>query len=217
MLDICLEDSGFFSVALLTEQRMAKRITVNPQWLHGPWNAGWALDVHTLSSHPLLTGGFDTARTEIGELLYRLKYRDEWDALGPLADAAADFLRTRIILRDLFAIVPAPPSTDRLRQPVAELAEQIGQRVNLPVMADYLEKTRRTPPLKNVHDSESRQQLLKGSFRIKEQSLSGQRILLFDDLFRSGETLGELTRVSLEQGRVERVYVLTLTRTRSNR
>jgi competence protein ComFC len=39
-------------------------------------------------------------------------------------------------------------------------------------------------------------------------------VLLFDDLYRSGETLAEATRTLQEQGRVQRVYVLTVTRTR---
>ncbi|MFL5384242.1 MAG: hypothetical protein ACJ8GN_17105 [Longimicrobiaceae bacterium] len=42
-------------------------------------------------------------------------------------------------------------------------------------------------------------------------------MLVFDDLFRSGETLNEITHTLMEQGKVDRVYVLTLTRTRSLR
>jgi predicted amidophosphoribosyltransferase len=42
-------------------------------------------------------------------------------------------------------------------------------------------------------------------------------IILFDDLYRSGETLGEITRTLMSKGKIDRVYVLTITRTRSLR
>lgn len=48
---------------------------INPQKIDGNWRAGWALDVHTLSSRPLLgINNFDTKRTELGEWVYQLKY-----------------------------------------------------------------------------------------------------------------------------------------------
>jgi len=54
-------------------------VEINPKIITGCWTEGFALDFHTLSSefigddeygHPQ----FDTKRSEIGELLYRLKY-----------------------------------------------------------------------------------------------------------------------------------------------
>jgi competence protein ComFC len=51
-------------------------VKTSPKKLKGPWEDGYALDIHTISSefighnefgHPQ----FDTKRTEIGELLYR--------------------------------------------------------------------------------------------------------------------------------------------------
>jgi hypothetical protein len=51
-----------------------------------PWVDGYVLDYHTISSTP--TGDpyyrFDTKRTEIGELLFRMKYRAGGNAV--LAD-----------------------------------------------------------------------------------------------------------------------------------
>jgi hypothetical protein len=55
---------------------------VRPRKISGKWRKGFALDLHTVSStfvghdeygHPR----FDTERTEIGELLYRLKNRSD--------------------------------------------------------------------------------------------------------------------------------------------
>ncbi len=57
----------------------------------GPWDNGFSLDKHTLSSvytgdnqygHPT----FDTTRTEVGESLYRLKYRHDYSQVKVIAN-----------------------------------------------------------------------------------------------------------------------------------
>jgi hypothetical protein len=69
---------------------------INPKTLRGPWAAGFALDVHTTTStfrghneygHPV----FDTERSPIGELVYRLKYRGDKDALREIVDTVTGF------------------------------------------------------------------------------------------------------------------------------
>jgi hypothetical protein len=61
---------------------LAMAAKIKPKTLRGPWAAGFALDVHTTGStflghneygHPV----FDTGRSPIGELVYRLKYRGD--------------------------------------------------------------------------------------------------------------------------------------------
>ena len=49
-------------------------LSINPKEISGKWRAGWALDAHTLSSIHLGNQMFDTKRTELGELVYLLKY-----------------------------------------------------------------------------------------------------------------------------------------------
>ena len=68
---------------------------INPQEIHGNWRAGWALDVHTLSSRPLPDGGYDTNRTEFGELVFQLKYRDDRTKIQPIAEVASKFVEEK--------------------------------------------------------------------------------------------------------------------------
>lgn len=186
--------------------------------LVGNWHAGWALDLHTVSSVALPDGGFDTQRTEIGELLYQLKYRHDRRKIAPIAATAARFLEATGMVASLSAVVPVPPSDlQRPFQPVPELALRIGQEVNVLVSLDYLTKVRKTQPLKGLEDSESRSEQLRGAFKVADDRFKGQAILLFDDLFRSGETLGEITDLLVKEGRVSTVYVLTITKTRTKR
>ncbi len=183
----------------------------------GPWRAGWALDHHTISSEYRENGGFETERSETGELLYQLKYRSDSSKIEPLAEKAAEFLKTRFVFPYLAAIVPVPPSVERNFQPVPELAVSIGHKVNLPVALEYLTKIKKTSPLKDLEHRKNRKKELAGAFQVKDLSYADKYVLVFDDLFRSGETVQEITRTLMNQGNVARVFVLTLTKTRKRK
>jgi len=57
-------------------------IEIHPKEIKGAWDKGYVLDLHTISStmigynefgHP----EFDTVRSQLGELVYRLKYKSD--------------------------------------------------------------------------------------------------------------------------------------------
>jgi len=186
--------------------------------IKGNWQEGWTLDQHTLSSVKLPGDGFDNTRTVLGEMLYKLKYKYDRTWLQPIATQTSNFLKSRKFFPSLNAIIPIPPSeTNRPFQPVLVVASKLGQLVNLPVPLDYLEKIRETSPLKGLDEKASRREQLQGAFRVADDRFAGQSVLLFDDLYRSGETLNSATDILKNQGRVARVYVLALTRTRTKR
>lgn len=182
---------------------------------------GYALDLHSVSSsftgydgygHPQ----FVTTRSEIGELLYRLKYRADSHAVGSIAEAVVGFLSKRWpITVDL--IVPVPPSnTARKRQPVLEVAEEISERSGIRLGTACITKIKQTPQLKNVYDYKERTAALENAFAVAANETSGQRLLLFDDLFRSGATMNAITECLIRDGKAGKVFALTLTRTRSS-
>jgi predicted amidophosphoribosyltransferase len=73
----------------------------------------------------------------------------------------------------------------------------------------------RTPQLKDVFDYDERWRLLDGLHEVEKPKVEGRRVLLFDDLFRSGATMNAITSALYDQGQARDVYALTLTRTRS--
>lgn len=191
---------------------------IHPQRLQGCWAEGWALDLHTTSSRPTLTAGWLTERTAVGEELYHLKYELKREHLPALAEAAANFLKERLPEWRLDLIVPVPPSdTSRPFQPVEELARAIGALVGVPVVLQVLRKVRPTSQLKEIEDAAQRRALLQDVFYMASHALHGLRVLVFDDLYRSGETLRAVCEVVLQRGKAAQVYVLTLTKTRSKR
>ena len=207
---------------LLWEIPFYKYSDMNPREIHGNWRAGWALDVHTLSSRPLPGSGYDTERTELGELVFQLKYRHDRTKIQPIAEAAAKFVKEKfavdghLVLPYLKAVLPIPPSDkNRDFQPVTEVAEEIGRLLSVPVRTNYLTKVKQTTPLKNLPDVASKREQLRGAFVVRSQNLKNQCVLLVDDLYDSGTTLTEVTKVLYEQGGVQHVLVLTLTRTRT--
>lgn len=55
-------------------------MSINPIKLEGNWKEGFAIDYHVVKSEYLGEdcygrAQFETTRTEIGELIYKLKYR----------------------------------------------------------------------------------------------------------------------------------------------
>jgi competence protein ComFC len=193
-------------------------IAIHPVKIEGRWRSGFALDLHTTASVPVGPNEaghmqFDTVRSAIGELLYQLKYRGDRAAAQAIIEAAASFLRPHRAKLDI--LVPVPPSAPRTLQPVLVLARGIGAAIDLPV-AECVIPTRATAQLKDVTDPEKRKELVEGLYTADSARTAGKRILLFDDLFRSGTTLNAITELLMRRGRAVSVRVLTITKTRSN-
>ncbi len=174
--------------------------------LVGPWKGGWALDQHFLTYNK---------RTEIGELIYQLKYKQNKNKIKPLVDKLYDFMKTRYVTSWLYAIIPVPPSnTQREFQPVFELADSLGNKLKIKVYKNYLIKTKDTSTVKNISVDEKKK-ILSGVFKVKNNAMENKKVLLFDDIYQSGSTLGEITKVLKSDGLVENVYALTITKTKT--
>ena len=189
-----------------------------PRRIIGKWSQGYALDYHTISSvflghnqygHP----EYDTKRSEVGALLYKLKYRSNQAAVEGLAEAVERFTKEWNPGADIIVLVP--PSTQRAVQPVFVLAEAISKRLEIP-LANCVKATRTIRQLKNVYDLDARLKLLDGLHEVDESATRDKKILLFDDLYRSGATMNAVTTALYEKGKATEVFALTITRTRSN-
>jgi len=116
-------------------------VKTNPRKIEGAWQQGYALDQHTIKSvyigedehgHPR----FDTTRSEIGELLYRLKYGHDLSVVNDIADAAVSFAKDWKPKADL--LIPVTPSRVRSQQPVFLVGAEIAKRLNIPFVAKLL-------------------------------------------------------------------------------
>jgi len=176
----------------------------HPRPLTGNWQAGFALDFH--SSYT----GADWNRSGIGDLTYRLKYQSDSSALPALVEYTLKLFAAHPEMAQFDLILPVPASTQRDFNPVHEFCKALSGAANKP-MQTCITKTRHTRPQKEMKTLPQKRDNVAGAFAINGD-ITGKRVLLVDDLFDSGATLEEITRLLL-QHRAARVNALTLTRT----
>lgn len=190
-------------------------VKINPRQLKGPWLEGYALDVHSTGSEFLGYDEygheqFDTKRTDVGELLYRVKYKGDEAALTELADVMAEFVKSKGVPSEI--IVPVPPTRVRRVQPLAKIVVALGQRLRIPVISTAVKKSGGAE-LKNLHGFEERRKVLENAISVDPRQVAGKRILLVDDLVRSGATIAAVAEQLTAAG-ARAVYVLAATQTR---
>lgn len=112
----------------------------------------------------ILITPFDIKRTEIGERLYRLKYRNDETALADIVDTAEQFIR-ETWNPPIETVVPAPSSMVRKSQPVVLLARELAGRLTMQISEDAIVKIKPTPPMKNIPDLRERQKVLEESVK----------------------------------------------------
>ncbi|MFO3797663.1 MAG: helix-turn-helix domain-containing protein, partial [Anaerolineales bacterium] len=176
----------------------------HPRPLHGNWNVGFALDFHSAYQ------GAEWNRSGVGELVYRLKYESDASVLPKLIEHVRNLFAAHPEMSQFDLIVPVPSSTPRKFNPVYEFCQALSHVLNKP-MRPCLVKTRQTRPQKEMKTLPQKRDNVAGAFAV-DGDISGRSILLVDDLFDSGATLEEITKV-LFQHKAARVNVLSFTKT----
>ncbi len=186
--------------------------------LVGSWKKGLAFDLHTLSSVHLGVDQsghdrFHNTRSEMGELVYQLKSGGDKSAVPKIINLLASLSGN-----DTFdAIIPAPSSKARVLRPVDAIALALGTQCGVTVLVGYLNKEG-DAELKNIDDPVERANALRSGIKITgKKDIAGKKVLLLDDLYRSGATLEACCNVLRTQANVSDICVLTMTKTRRNR
>lgn len=184
--------------------------------IKGNWDRGLAYEEHTLGSTYLGIDEngrdrFENQRSEMGELIYHLKYRQKKENVEKIIDIIVNNING---IEKFDVIIPAPPSKNRPFQPVEELAKELGKRKAVQVL-NILKKTD-SQELKDISDPIERRQALEKSMSLVENyDFSGKKILLLDDLYRSGSTLYTATKILKDKTNPLAVGVLAMTKTRN--
>jgi predicted amidophosphoribosyltransferase len=187
--------------------------------LEGHWHKGLAYDLHTVTSVHLGADEsghdrYDNQRSEMGELVYRLKYKADKSALEPILA-----LLSGLEGIETFDVLLPVPATNKNRpfQPVELITQALGAQRQVRVLGDAL-LNNGDLQTKSISDPVERLDRLKAAFQLSgRHDLTGMRVLLVDDLYRSGTTLNVLTDLLYNVAHVKLVSVLTMTKTRSNR
>ena len=158
---------------------------------------------------------FETIRTEMGGLVYKLKYKSDLSVVPQIVNAIVKIGG----IEKMDYIIPVPPSNIHRRfQPVFIIAKELSKKIDVELATDLILKIRETPKLKNITNDKERDNITRDAFSLNDTyDLSGLKVLILDDLYRSGTTLRAITSLLHEEGKVKNVYVVTLTKTRSTR
>lgn len=144
--------------------------------------------------------------------VYRMKYGGRQEYAVYFGKEMAVYLRSFIRQVRPDGIVPIPLHKKRWNQrgynQAEVLAKALGECLNIPVYTKMLLRIKNTRPLKLLNPKE-RQNNLKKAFIIGENDVKLKTILIVDDIYTTGSTIEEATRVLKSSG-VEKVYFVTL-------
>ena len=189
--------------------------------IKGNWNKGYVFDVHIVASTYLGPDEhgrpqFDNTYSKMGELIHKLKYGGDKTAVPKIVRLLVRFLKEITGIENFDAIIPVPPSNkSRPFQPVDEIAKALGVQCDVKVLVGYFDKKAGGAELKNVGNPEEKIAALEGMIKIADNvDISGKRVLLLDDLYDTGATLNACCSVLQKNTKVDKVYVLTMTKTK---
>lgn len=197
-------------------KKMENALKVSLKQISGPWDQGWVLDKHMISSTFLGDDErgnprFDNLRTEVGQATYQLKYQKDWSQVSPLAQAVAKNVLPK--LAQVGFVVPMPASNVRARQPVTEVAVELGRIIGRPVFSDLLRKTATGQSLKDLHSKAEKVAAIGASFSVNDEipNTGCWNVLIIDDLFDSGASMDAACAVLRQYPKVGNIYVAALT------
>jgi ComF family protein len=148
-------------------------------------------------------------------LIHRFKYDNKVQSRRPLGLLAAKQLMPFVTGVEPDVLVPVPLHRKRLRHrcfnQAVLLSEILGREWRLPILRTNLRRIRWTEPQINL-SAEERVRNVRGAFSVTNPGdLAGKRVVLVDDVYTTGSTVGECARVLIAAG-TEAVYVVTVAR-----
>ena len=160
----------------------------------GTFDSGWALDYHSTKQHG------EWRRTTVGERVYRLKYRGHKASGRWLAKTCVEFLNNLNPIWTVDLILAIPPSRPRWKHTAAEyVAGKVAKVLRIPYQHRAIAKRRATRFVKEAISKEQKQQIIQDTMSVSHpETIEGKRILLMDDLIKSGITSDEAIRALRE-------------------
>jgi ComF family protein len=147
------------------------------------------------------------------EAIHRWKYEGKTYLTPFFAEWMEEGLNRHWGPHSLDLLIPVPLHTQRLRErgfnQALLLVKELSRRTGIPYRKTILQKKKPTIPQVNLSGTE-REKGLRGAFQvIGKEELLGKSVLLVDDVYTTGATVNECSKVLLRGG-AERVNVLTL-------
>jgi ComF family protein len=145
-----------------------------------------------------------------------LKIKKKTALADPLGRLIVKYLEHNLDMKHIDIIIPVPLHESRYRQRGFNQAELLSRVVsvhyNVPTVTGILNRVRETLPQFDLPRPD-RFKNIRGAFDIMGAPIiKGRNILLIDDIYTTGSTVSECTRVLKTSG-AQNVHILTLSRT----
>jgi ComF family protein len=150
----------------------------------------------------------------VREALHDFKFCGRRELAYPFGELMASMAVSIFPVRSIAAVIPVPLHENRLRErgfnQAAQLSEVVSRILKIPMAGEALVRLRETPSQTSL-SREQRQANLKGAFEVGKQPpmIKGKTVLLVDDVYTTGATVQECSRVLVDFG-VKEIYVVTL-------
>jgi ComF family protein len=147
------------------------------------------------------------------EAIHRWKYEEKSSLTCFFGEKLAEGFHPYWNSKSFDLLIPVPLHLKRLRErgfnQALLLVKELSRRIRIPYSKRLLRKRIPTTPQIHLSGAE-REKGLRGSFHVQgDKAIKGKSILLVDDVYTTGATVNECSRVLLNAG-AARVDVLTL-------
>ena len=151
----------------------------------------------------------------IRQLIHHFKFHGKVTIGKTLAKQFIDYQKKEPDFFSTHCIIPVPLGIKKLRQREFNqsyiLAKVIGKYLTIPVYPFILKKIKEITPQMKLSRKE-RIQNIRGAFTVcKKKLIEGKDILLIDDVYTTGATIAECSKLLFQNG-AGRVHALTLAR-----
>ena len=148
----------------------------------------------------------------VNQAIYRFKYQNQRYYGNLFADCLFEKFSGELKRWQIEAIVPVPLHWKKQHRRGYNQAEILGARLSrlsgIPLRLDLVFRTGYTIPLKQLNPTE-RRKMLQNAFYVSEEAARCRNVLLIDDIYTSGATIGTIARKMKQKG-VSKVYFFTI-------